>query len=238
MEKRYSLYGEFNFKSILIKTKESNVSLKVVFILSIIIIEATVLASNVFEIPYSDFLRDPVVVLNGEFYVGWFSQLGVMFWSIAAGFCFVSAKLVSSEHPIPNIKGFLYYSFFLTLFLGMDDIFMFHDEIFPLWGVHENIFIFSYMIIVSLYLIIYFKVVLKTEYILMGLAYCFFALSILLDKIPHKIKIHFPGGLESVMYEDGAKMIGILLWMVYFYSVAKLSLKDVKVPEKQIAATY
>jgi hypothetical protein len=45
-----------------------------------------------------------------------------------------------------------------------------------------------------------------------------------LDRIP-VLKIFDPGEWQSVLYEDGSKFIGIVLWMVYFYSVGKLSLK-------------
>lgn len=210
--------------SILEKLKKSKENLLVVFVLSMIIIGSTIISSKHFGISYSDYMRDPVVLLGGKLYLGWFSQLGGILWSITAGFCFLSAKLVTYDNSFPLLKNFLYYSFFLTVFLGADDIFMFHDEIFPLWGIHENYFVSGYLMIVIVFLIKYYKLIFKTDYDLLGLAFFFFAISIFLDKIPQEKKNIFLGNGDHTIYEDGAKLIGILLWMVYFYSIGKFAL--------------
>lgn len=225
MDQVFSLRSHYNVLKISGMAKKSKFNLFVVLILAFIILSSTIISSKYFEIPYSDYMRDPVVLMGGELYLGWFSQLGVMLWSVAAGFCFLSARLVGKDQTLPLLKHFLYYSFFLTALLGADDVFMFHDEIFPYWGIHENIFISGYLLIVSLYLILFYKVIFKTEFLLLGFAFFFFASSILLDKIPHNKKILVPGGWESIIYEDGFKMIGILFWVVYFYSVGKFSLE-------------
>lgn len=224
-----SIQKEITSISILEKLKKSKKNLLVVFVLSMIIIGSTIISSKYFEIPYSHYMRDPVILLGGKLYTGWFSQLGVMLWSITAGFCFLNAKLLAYDPTFPMLKGFLYYSFFLTIFLGADDIFMFHDEIFPLWGIHENIFISSYLMIILVFLIKYYKLILKTDYDLLGLAFFFFAISIFLDKIPYEKKIIFLGSGDHIIFEDGSKLIGILLWMFYFHSVENILLIGKKV---------
>lgn len=104
----------------------------------------------------------------------------------------------------------------------MDDVFMFHDEIFPLYGVHENIFLVLYLVLLFSFLIIYFKPILVTQFPLLALALFFFAASILLDKISGALKVQLHiGFLESIIFEDGSKMIGILFWFVYFITVIR-----------------
>lgn len=224
MEKGFSLSNEINFVSIFNKIKESKTNLIIAFIISAIILIPTIIASNIYDIPYSKFMRDPVVLLKGDLYTGWFSQLGCMLWFVTAGFCFLSANLVSKDHPVPGLKSFLFYSFSLTTFLGADDIFLFHDEIFPYWGFNERVFMLVYVLIVALLILIYYKVIFKTQYILLGLAFCFLGLSMFMDSVP-RIGIFRSKAWNNVLYEDGAKMIGIIFWMVYFYSVGKFALK-------------
>ena len=192
--------------------------------LSAMVLIPTILASNYYSIPYSKFMRDPVVLLKGDLYIGWFSQLGCMLWFVTAGFCLLSANLVSRDHPVPKLKSFLFYSFSLTFFLGSDDIFLFHDEIFPYWGFNERVFMLIYVLFVALLILIYYKVILKTQYILLGLAFFFLGLSMFMDSVP-RIGIFRSEGWNNVLYEDGSKMIGIILWTIYFYSVGNFALK-------------
>lgn len=225
MLKVLSLPNDLRIVSLKKKLLESRIYLLVGFFLSAMALVPAILASNKYGISYADFMRDPVFLLKGELYIGWFSQLGCMLWFVAVGFCFLSAKLIPKDHPIPMLKSFLIYSCCLTAALGADDIFLLHDEILPYFGVKENLIMLVYLLGVTFLLLIYFKVILKTQYIVLGLAFFFLGLSMSLDRLPGQ-KIFAPGQWQSVLYEDGAKFIGIVLWMVYFYSVGKLSLKN------------
>lgn len=124
---------------------------------------------------------------------------------------------------------------FPTLLPAENLSFMFHDEIFPLYGVHENVFMFSYLIILFSFLIIYFKPILETQFPLLALALFCFAASILLDKISGSLKeqLHI-GFLDSIIYEDGSKMVGILFWLVYFVTVIRKAAEKSMKPELSI----
>lgn len=172
-------------------------------------------------------MKDPVVVLiHPDFYlenplfVGYFSQIGGMFWFLAAGVC-LTGTLIAQNQPLP-FKNMLLHGFIFTLFLGIDDVFMFHDEIFRLYGVHENVFVVSYVAISCSFLLIYFKTILKTKFPLLALALFCLASSVLLDKVPGSFKEdYFQGIFNSIIFEDGFKMVGILFWLLYFTSVTK-----------------
>jgi hypothetical protein len=122
MKKEFSLSNEINFVSIFNKIKESKTNLIIAFIISAIILIPTIIASNIYDIPYSKFMRDPVVLLKGDLYIGWFSQLGCMLWFVTAGFCFLSANVVSKDHPVPKLKSFLFYSFSLKVSDNENDV--------------------------------------------------------------------------------------------------------------------
>ena len=51
----------------------------------------------------------------------------------------------------------------------------------------------------------------KTEYILLGGAILFFGISITLDLLD-------PPGIDPYLFEDSAKLIGILFWLAYFFN--------------------
>jgi hypothetical protein len=207
--------------------RDSKWNILLVLILSILAIGSLMIASDISGVDYWLFMKDPVVVtthpsfsLENPLFVGYFSQLGGMFWFIATGVCLAGA-LTAKNQPYP-MKNMLLHAFVLTLFLGVDDVFMFHDEVFPLYGVHENIFLVTYLVLLFSFLIIYFKPILTTQFPLLALALFFFAASILLDKISGALKeqLHI-GFLNSIIFEDGSKMIGILFWLVYFITVIR-----------------
>lgn len=224
MEKTFSLLDEISFVAIFNKVKESTNYLVLALILSAIVLTPAILAMSFYDMSYSMQMRDPVVLLGGPLYTGWFSQLGCALWFVSVGFCFLSLQLISKDHPMPRMRSFLIYSLALTTFLGVDDMFLLHDEILPYLGIKENLIALGYFMAVVVYLLLYFKVILKTQYVVLGLAFFFLGLSLSLDRLPGQ-KIFTPGAWQSVLIEDGAKMIGIILWAIYFYSVAKLTLK-------------
>ncbi len=96
----------------------------------------------------------------------------------------------------------------MTLVLGIDDVFLLHEKVFPWFGVPEEAVVGSYAGFVLFYLVKFYSVILKTEYVLLVMALSFFGLSATLDLVqPH----------GSYLLEDGAKLVGIVSWLAYFF---------------------
>jgi len=72
----------------------------------------------------------------------------------------------------------------------------------------------SYAILVLILILNYYKTIFKTDYLLLGMAFFFFGLSVLLDLLDIS-------GINPYVYEDGAKLFGIISWSFYFYYSAK-----------------
>ncbi len=165
-------------------------------------------------VPISRLTRDPIGIIGVPSYTGFLSQIGIFFWSASAAICMFSAKVLSKHPDCLKIKHFLFVSGLLTLLLGLDDVFLLHENFFPRFvGVPETVVIASYLGCVLFCLVRFYSVILKTDYILLGMALIFFGVSNILDLLDP-----FPF-LDSYLYEDGAKLVGIVSWLSYFFRV-------------------
>lgn len=168
-------------------------------------------------VPISNLTRDPVAIVEVPFYTGFFSQLGIFFWAATATLCFFSAKMTSNRPESRMFKRYLFLSGLLTLFLGLDDIFLFHELVFPIYlGIPQQVVFIIYGILVLSFLLKFYSVILNTEYILLITAFFFFGLSVSLDLF------HLPN-VNPFFFEDGCKMAGIVSWVFYSYCNAVMA---------------
>ena len=132
-------------------------------------------------IPIGRLTRDPVSISKLPIYTGFLSQIGIIFWSASAAISLFSAKVLSRHPDTLRIKPFLFVSGLLTMLLALDDVFLLHEEFFPYLGVPQNLVFVSYAGFLLFYLIRFYSIILKTEYILLGMALVFFGISITID---------------------------------------------------------
>ncbi|OIQ30916.1 MAG: hypothetical protein BM564_01505 [Bacteroidetes bacterium MedPE-SWsnd-G2] len=158
--------------------------------------------------------RDITAIAEVPFYTGFLSQLGIFFWVATATLCFFSSKFSSNNIAQTKLKKFLFYAGLLTVLLCIDDIFLLHETVFPKYfGVPQKLVILIYGFLFISLLVKFYTVILKTNFILLGMALFFFGLSVFFDLFP------IPG-VNPYLLDDGAKIIGIISWFFYFYSNA------------------
>lgn len=192
-------------------------------IIGLIIIVSAVLVGTVLflhfwkGVPIGNLTRDPNTVASAPLYTGFFSQIGVFLWSASAAVCIFGANALSKHPHILKIKRFLIISGILTLVLGFDDAFLLHESFFPHFGVPEETVLASYAGFVLFYLVKSYSVILNTEYILLGMALGFFGISCALDLIN-------PQGIDPYLFEDSAKLAGIVSWLAYFFRSATFAI--------------
>ena len=160
-------------------------------------------------IPIDQLTRDPNAIGRTPPYAGFLSQVGIFFWSASAAVCMFSAKVLSRPLDNLKIKHFLIASGMLALVLGLDDAFLLHEKFFPYFGIPEQAVFLSYAGFILFYLVLFYSIILKTEYILLGMALVFFGVSVTLD-------VFEPRGIDPYLFEDGAKLVGIVSWLAYF----------------------
>ncbi len=165
------------------------------------------------NIKVSYFTRDPSQIMGAPIYYGIFSNLGILLWCAAASICFFTATLLYRSHYHKQFTSFLFFSGCMTTFLLLDDLFLFHEEIFPVYLYIPDIAVYAgYGIAMLIFLAVFHKLILQTEFLLLGFAFIFFAISIAID-IPD---IPFHG---QHFIEDGSKLFGIVSWATYFIHV-------------------
>jgi len=153
--------------------------------------------------------RDPVAVLQGSIFIGFLSQVGIFFWAASAAICMFSAYVIPRSSDTTQLKNFLIASGLLTLVLAIDDVFLMHERVLPYIGVPQILVYLIYIGLILFYFIRFHSIILKSEYILLGMALGFFGVSVALDVI-------HPKGIDPNLFEDGAKFVGIVAWLAYF----------------------
>ncbi len=152
--------------------------------------------------------RDQSASLEAHRFIGLFSQIGILIWSLGAG-SLLLACLVAAR-----AKAFLKYSLVLTILLLLDDAFLIHELAGErVGGLGETAVYVLYGLLVLLYLIRFYRVILQSHFLLLVLALGAFGGSVTVDSIPEL------GTLVDrdllFLIEDGCKMMGIVFWTTY-----------------------
>lgn len=193
-------------------------TLLLVSMASVILLGAVLVVHFWKGVPIGNLTRDPLEVMNGSIYIGFLSQVGIFFWAASATVCFFAASVIVGRSSIHKMKSFFFASGLLSLYLGLDDVFMLHEILLPRIGVPEKIIYVGYVGMTLLWLIWFSSIILRTEYLLLGTAAFCFSASIALDVLDYDFMGHY-------IFEDGTKMIGIICWLAYFYRVAVVTLR-------------
>ena len=185
----------------------------------------------VYNIPVDHLTKEPNRILHGPFYVGAFSNLGIILWTIAATLCIVSAVYLKRYIPDSPLRLFLLHIGIFTTVLMLDDVYMWHDAMLPYYFGIDGRFVYAAYFIYTLYFIVRFrKVILKTDYIILLASVFLMSLSVLCDTLEDmgtynnallKLTGLSPAGLGqfAVLFEDTFKGLGIITWLIYFSRV-------------------
>jgi len=166
-------------------------------------------ASQIGGIPLDSFTRDPNSFSNVPFYVGFFSNVGVILWSAAMAVCFFAAwRLRAGAHR--EKLYFLLSSSAVTLLMTFDDLFQLHEEVLPTYlGIPELLVYVIYMVIFMTFLLRFGSTLLNTDFAALGLAFFFLGASTLIDLFPLPLP-------KDTFLEDAVKLLGTVTWLVYF----------------------
>lgn len=160
-------------------------------------------------IAYGDLTRDPNSIHKSPKYIGLLSQTGMIFWFATAGVLLFAATFVKQNQQINKAFLFLLNAFLLTLLLGLDDLFMFHDEL-AHRGIREEYFYIFYAFWLLSTIIFFRRIIKNTLYPLILVYGTVFGCSIIIDKLI----------AEAYLIEDMLKFVGILNWSFYWTTSA------------------
>ena len=164
------------------------------------------------NIPLEILTNDLAAIAKLPIYAGILSQAGILLWSATAAICMYSVQFITKvEH-----KTFIRASVYITLLLGLDDAFMFHETLFPSLGIHQKIVFLAYGVMMLYYLYKFHKLILTTDFLLFSLALGWFGLSMFIDNFIRDVSPYI-----TKLMEDGTKFIGVVTWLVYFSRTSK-----------------
>jgi hypothetical protein len=139
-----------------------------------------------------------------------------MIWSGAVAICFFSYCLIRARGAGGASPHFLLAGGLITLMLLLDDFFQLHEVAFPEYaGISEDVAYTTYALLLLGFLVWFRTTILQTDFLLLGLGLAGLAFSIGVDLIASLVSL--PG---LYVFEDGAKLFGIVSWAAYFVLVS------------------
>jgi hypothetical protein len=183
----------------------------------------TILAASRVGIPMYELVADPGEISKQPSHIGFLSQIGNLLWCATTAICLFSAYIVRTERIVGGKRLFLFL-LFSGLFSGqllLDDFFRLHEKagkiLFgseaPIPTAAQNFAEMLVFVIYGLFAVAFFvifkKVILRSNYLFLFLAICFFGLSIIVDMTPDTMRGHH-------ILEESAKLLGIFSWFIYF----------------------
>ena len=186
-------------------------ALLIIYLTTFLSLLAGILASTIREIPLDSLTKDPTSLMNAPFYLGAFSNLGIMFWSGSIALCAFAAYRLSFVATMKFEFTFMVLSGSVSLMLGMDDLFQVHEYVFPhYFAIPKNAVFLTYANIILLYLLYFRKMILNTDYIVLALAFIFMGLAAISKIFPLPIA-------KDTFLEDSLKFFGIVSWFTYYF---------------------
>ena len=162
-------------------------------------------------ISVANLTRDPAAVLEGPAYIGFISNAGAALWMMAgAGALFTGYTGTSLGRAQ---RSFLYSAGALSLVLGLDDLFMLHEDILPRLGVPQNAILLIYAGAAIAFTLRHYRHILAGSHLLFAFACFFLGASLTIDLL-------VPYSEAEAAIEDGAKLFGITFWFLFVANAA------------------
>jgi hypothetical protein len=205
-------YVGFYWASTLESLRYSWKMLLATFVGMLLIVGGSTIVSESSGVSVRVLLNDPAHTVKMPFYLGMLSNLGVMLWASAAACCFMGwaiARKKSQKAP------FLLASGIFTAWLALDDLWLFHESIFPDYlHIGEGYVYLIYFILAGAYLLYFMKDILSTRrFVILAVALSVFAISIVIDKMVAISEL-------ETLAEDGLKLFAVAFWLVYYSNTA------------------
>lgn len=182
------------------------------------------------RITLSYLTRDVAAIADLPFYAGLLSQLGGLLWAASLAICLFTLFGLGKQYPgSASARRWLLQASIITAILMLDDVFQFHEEIGEDYlGLSEKLVVLSYVALAAVFVVTSLGEILKSEYLVLGLALALFGTSVFLDGV-HLDKFGEIGRFFNEQFEtfaeDGLKFAGVATWLVYF---ARYGLQKIK----------
>jgi hypothetical protein len=158
----------------------------------------------------SDMTRDVTAIAAIHPLTGALSNLGILVWWTSASIWFFAAAL---HHALQSREVFRFAlsSGLLSAYLAIDDLFLIHETLVPGYlGLSERVVYGVLAFAVAVYLLLFRRLILRADGLLLLLAFAFLAASVVVDAAPQRWLPRM--GEWKYFIEDGMKWLGIAGW--------------------------
>lgn len=202
-------------------------TLIIIYIPSVCVLGLAVLVCRYSGMDLHYLFRDPASTLDSPVYVGIISNIGILLWSACASICFFSWMSLAGPLRDRETSRFLLAAAILTSVLCLDDLFMFHDRIFPNYlHVTERAVLFALVFAFVSFFVYFWSSIRKTDFVLLFLSMGFFSASAVLDHLIPFVERFLPLWSQNILFEDGSKLLGIVTWLAYFARISQKQLRS------------
>jgi hypothetical protein len=189
----------------------------------------TILVSRLTGNPVWVLVKDPAATRSFLPYIGMLSNWGVLLWNASAVICLFSAVVLRQQKASDPAFKFLLASGIFSFWLGIDDLYMLHDQLLPImFNISERFFYMLYFFAFAAYLVYFIPQILKYDYLLFAAAFLFFVIS-------RRFFITIPYLGKFITYVDMMKYFGIVFWLSFFYRTALYEVSSLKSDLNKVA---
>ncbi len=173
--------------------------------------------------PITFFFQDFFFITNSPIYTGFVSNIGIIFWSVTAGILFFAAVFCYQSQASRQVQWFYIFGAVITLIMLFDDFFLFHEIIYPrFFHIRSGTVYIIYGVMGIIYLIVFRKHILASNFLVLFLAFLFFFISVVFDELRERWLFN----PYWIVCEDGFKLLGIVSWLTYYLLTSLQSVKE------------
>lgn len=161
------------------------------------------------RVPIGTLFLDPQEVGDAPWYAGLLSNIGIICWTVAV-VAAAGGSWVAAQTDRPSAAGFLRGGALATAVLLIDDLLLLHSTALPkLVGTPKIVNMALVVAPSALWILTQRKEVLRTRRPILVAAFFALGTSVIADRFVE-------GENSALIIEDGAKLFGIVAWMLYF----------------------
>lgn len=159
-------------------------------------------------VPAADLVRDGVV-----------ASVGSLLWIGTASICLFTALVIHAAQADRSRSLFLLAAGLVTLWLGLDHVFMVHKELLPSFGIPRTVAEATYAAIGALYLLISGRLILSNRPSLLLAAALFLGASLGFDGL-------LPEAADRPFAEEGLTFLAIAFWAGFHVAAAARAIEE------------
>ena len=183
-----------------------------------------VLLGRIVDRSFRYFSKEPAETFQAPVYVGWAAHGTTLIWSIGAVCALLVGVVLRSIPAERERSSFLLSGGLLTALMVVDDMFLLHDGVYARASIPEELLYAAYGIAAAAIGWRFRRVILESHPLLLVAAVLAWGGSVASDFVQETTGRHLH------VWEDGSKLVGVMLWSAFFARTGVSWLRDLAKP--------